>query len=147
VLRGAAQPNELDPGLDSGDHIHPNDTGYSRMANAVDLAGLRGSLCATAARAAARLRVSARVLAGGRLRVAGRLIAGPTPDCAGAHVTVRAVHARHTVLKRSFPLTGACRFAATRPVGARGAIEVRVAFAGSPTLLPAHARPVYVRSA
>jgi lysophospholipase L1-like esterase len=147
VLRGAVQPNELDPGLDSGDHIHPSDPGYTRMADAVDLASLRGSLCVTAARSAARLRVSARSLSGGRLRVAGRLIAGPSPDCAGAHVTVRAVHARHTVLKRTLPLTGACRFAATRPVGAHGAIEVRVGFAGSPTLLPTHARSVYVRAA
>jgi lysophospholipase L1-like esterase len=34
LLRDPDHPSRLAPGLDSGDHIHPNDEGYRRMANA-----------------------------------------------------------------------------------------------------------------
>jgi lysophospholipase L1-like esterase len=37
VLRDPAAPTKLRADLDSGDHIHPNDTGYSLMADAVPL--------------------------------------------------------------------------------------------------------------
>lgn len=37
VLRDPARPSRLLPAFDSGDHIHPNDTGYQAMADAVDL--------------------------------------------------------------------------------------------------------------
>ena len=37
VLRNPAAPTKLNPALDSGDHIHPNDTGYQAMAAAVPL--------------------------------------------------------------------------------------------------------------
>jgi lysophospholipase L1-like esterase len=37
VLRDPAQPDRLRPAFDSGDHLHPNDAGYSAMAGAVDL--------------------------------------------------------------------------------------------------------------
>lgn len=38
ALRDPAQPSRLQPALDSGDHIHPNDAGYRAMAQAVPLA-------------------------------------------------------------------------------------------------------------
>jgi lysophospholipase L1-like esterase len=37
ALRDPAQPDRLRPAFDSGDHLHPNDAGYSAMAAAVDL--------------------------------------------------------------------------------------------------------------
>jgi lysophospholipase L1-like esterase len=41
ALQGAADPLALEPSLDSGDHLHPNDAGYAAMANAVDLTKLQ----------------------------------------------------------------------------------------------------------
>lgn len=38
ALRDPAQPRRMQPGLDSGDHIHPNDAGYRAMASAIPLA-------------------------------------------------------------------------------------------------------------
>ena len=146
AARGQAQPNELDPAADSGDHLHPNDAGYERMADAVDLADLPGSPCAAAT--STRLVVRAGAPAVGRLRVSGSLIAAVAPagGCGGGHVTVRALHAGRTVLKRNLALTAACHFAAIRPLAARGRIEVRVGFAGSPTLLATRAKTVFVRA-
>jgi lysophospholipase L1-like esterase len=37
VTRDPAHPTRLLPAYDSGDHLHPNDTGYKAMADAVDL--------------------------------------------------------------------------------------------------------------
>ena len=37
AMRDPARPARLRPAYDSGDHIHPNDTGYQAMANAVPL--------------------------------------------------------------------------------------------------------------
>ncbi|MCA1689879.1 MAG: GDSL-type esterase/lipase family protein, partial [Actinobacteria bacterium] len=42
ALRSATLPNELNPQFDSGDHVHPSYLGYSRMADTIDLASLRG---------------------------------------------------------------------------------------------------------
>jgi len=42
VLRDPANPARLDPALDSGDHLHPGDLGYRRMAEAIDLQALLG---------------------------------------------------------------------------------------------------------
>ena len=36
-------PAQLSPAYDSGDHLHPNDTGYHAMADAVNLAALAGT--------------------------------------------------------------------------------------------------------
>jgi len=41
ALRSADDPLRLDPLLDSGDHLHPNDAGYAAMADAVDLQELQ----------------------------------------------------------------------------------------------------------
>ena len=41
AMRDPADPLRLNPGYDSGDHLHPNDAGYQAMADAVDLAMLR----------------------------------------------------------------------------------------------------------
>jgi len=41
ALRDPSQPTRLNPGYDSGDHLHPNDTGYRVMAQQVDLRLLR----------------------------------------------------------------------------------------------------------
>jgi lysophospholipase L1-like esterase len=40
VMRDPADPLRLNPGYDSGDHLHPNDAGYQAMANAINLAML-----------------------------------------------------------------------------------------------------------
>jgi lysophospholipase L1-like esterase len=37
AVRDPAQPNRYLPAYDSGDHLHPNDTGYQVMADAIDL--------------------------------------------------------------------------------------------------------------
>jgi len=37
ALRDPADPTRLLPVYDSGDHLHPSDAGYRRMADAVDL--------------------------------------------------------------------------------------------------------------
>jgi lysophospholipase L1-like esterase len=42
VTRDPANPQMFLPAYDSGDHLHPNDTGYQAMADAVDIASLRG---------------------------------------------------------------------------------------------------------
>jgi lysophospholipase L1-like esterase len=42
VLRDPSHPSRLDPALDSGDHLHPGDAGYRRMAEAIDLQALLG---------------------------------------------------------------------------------------------------------
>ncbi len=42
VLRDAAHPARLNAALDSGDHLHPGDAGYRRMAEAIDLRALLG---------------------------------------------------------------------------------------------------------
>jgi lysophospholipase L1-like esterase len=146
ALRGQAQPNVLDPSADSGDHLHPSDAGYSRMADAVDIASLRGAQCTPPA--ATRLVVRAATPSAGRLRVSGSLIsaAGRSGGCGGSHVTLRALHSGRTVLKRNLAVSSACHFAATKPLAARGRIEIRVGFAGSPTLLAAHAKTVFVRA-
>ena len=41
TTRDPANPLQLRPAYDSGDHIHPNDAGYEAMAQAVDLAWFR----------------------------------------------------------------------------------------------------------
>ena len=43
VLRDPSHPSRLDPALDSGDHLHPGDAGYRRMAEAVDVQSLLGA--------------------------------------------------------------------------------------------------------
>ena len=144
ALRGAAQPNELDPNLDSGDHIHPNDEGYRRMAAAVDLTQLAGARC-TQARIATTLHVRARGAAARRLRLTGALATAAPADCTGLRLTVRALRAGRTIFKRHLPLAASCRYAATESTPASGRIEVRVSFPGSPVLLSAHARPAYAR--
>ena len=146
ALRGTVQPNELDPSIDSGDHLHPSYLGYARMAAAVGLAALRGG--ARCGEASQRMRTTLHVRAvarsAGRLRLTGSLATGQPVDCAGVDIVVRALHAGHTVLKRRLRLTGACRFAATRTVGSRGRIEIRFGFPGSPTLLPSRARAIHL---
>ncbi len=42
LLRDPSHPSRLDPALDSGDHLHPGDAGYRRMAEAIDLQALLG---------------------------------------------------------------------------------------------------------
>ena len=41
ALRDPADPTRLLPKFDSGDHLHPNDAGYEKMAGAVDLKSFR----------------------------------------------------------------------------------------------------------
>jgi len=38
VTRDAANPKQLNPPFNNGDHLHPNDAGYKAMADAIDLA-------------------------------------------------------------------------------------------------------------
>ncbi|MEV0962143.1 MULTISPECIES: SGNH/GDSL hydrolase family protein [unclassified Streptomyces] len=42
ALRDPYAPERLHPAYDSGDHLHPNDAGYERMARSVDLSVLTG---------------------------------------------------------------------------------------------------------
>ncbi|MGI8802404.1 MAG: GDSL-type esterase/lipase family protein [Solirubrobacteraceae bacterium] len=147
ALRGRAQPNVLDPAFDSGDHVHPSDAGYSRMADAVDLAALRGVRCAPApASIATRLHIRARAHTAGRVHLSGTLRPATPTACTGARLTVRAVHAGRTILRRSVPVTPACHVGRTLRLGARGEIEIRVSFAGSPPLLPTRARSIFLRA-
>jgi len=37
VTRDPAHPQQMLPAYDSGDHLHPNDTGYAAMGNAVPI--------------------------------------------------------------------------------------------------------------
>jgi lysophospholipase L1-like esterase len=147
ALRGRGQPNVLDPALDSGDHVHPNDAGYGQMADAVDLATLRGTGCPPAPpRVATVLRIHARAEPAGRLRVSGSVRAARPIACTGGAVIVRALHAGRTILKRRLRVTTRCRVARTLPIAARGRIEIRVSFAGSPTLLPTQTRSIFLRA-
>jgi lysophospholipase L1-like esterase len=147
ALRGTAQPNVLDPALDSGDHVHPNYAGYARMADAVDVTRLRGTACAPAPpRAATELRVRARAQAAGRLRVTGTVRTARPAACTGGAVVVRALHSARTVLERRLRMSIRCRVAGTLRIGARGRIEIRVSFGGSATLLPARARSIFLRA-
>jgi lysophospholipase L1-like esterase len=41
VMGGPTDPLAINPALDSGDHLHPNDAGYAAMAAAVDLSKLQ----------------------------------------------------------------------------------------------------------
>jgi lysophospholipase L1-like esterase len=41
AVRDSSHPTRLKPGFDSGDHLHPNDTGYEAMARSIDLAFFR----------------------------------------------------------------------------------------------------------
>jgi lysophospholipase L1-like esterase len=41
AVRDPASPLQLLPAYDSGDHLHPNDTGYQAMAGAINLAIFR----------------------------------------------------------------------------------------------------------
>ncbi|MCW2947389.1 MAG: hypothetical protein JWR24_4106 [Actinoallomurus sp.] len=43
ATRDPADPQMFLPAYDSGDHLHPNDTGYQAMADAVDIASLTGT--------------------------------------------------------------------------------------------------------
>lgn len=43
VLRDPADPAQLAPALDSGDHLHPGDAGYRRMAESIDVRALLGT--------------------------------------------------------------------------------------------------------
>jgi lysophospholipase L1-like esterase len=43
VLRDPADPEQLAPAFDSGDHLHPGDAGYRRMAESIDLRALLGT--------------------------------------------------------------------------------------------------------
>lgn len=41
IMQSPADPLVMNPAYDSGDHLHPNDTGYGAMAAAIDLAKLQ----------------------------------------------------------------------------------------------------------
>ncbi|MFF2654043.1 SGNH/GDSL hydrolase family protein [Streptomyces sp. NPDC058045] len=45
-LRDPYNPRKLRPDFDSGDHLHPSDRGFRRMADAVDLTSLKGATSA-----------------------------------------------------------------------------------------------------
>ncbi|MEU3659625.1 SGNH/GDSL hydrolase family protein [Streptomyces sp. NPDC032940] len=47
ALRDPYAPRRLAPEYDSGDHLHPSDNGYARMATALDLTDLRATTPAT----------------------------------------------------------------------------------------------------
>ena len=40
VLRDPARPQRLQAAFDSGDHLHPGDAGYRRMADAIDIGAI-----------------------------------------------------------------------------------------------------------
>ena len=46
ALRDPAAPLRLRPSYDSGDHLHPSDSGYHAMAAALNLQYLKGSAAA-----------------------------------------------------------------------------------------------------
>ena len=41
AVASSSDPQVMNPGYDSGDHLHPNDAGYQAMANAINLSQLR----------------------------------------------------------------------------------------------------------
>ncbi len=148
AVRAAAQPNELDPSLDSSDHVHPNDLGYRRMADAVDLASLGVSTCAESGVAQpSALHVHARAGGRGALSLTGSLTAAGPADCTGGVVSLRLLRAGRPILARRLRLTAGCRFSATERVTGSGRVEIRAVFAGSGALRPSRTRPVYVRLA
>ncbi len=42
-MRDPANPDQLLPAYDSGDHLHPNDARYQAMADAIDLTLFRAA--------------------------------------------------------------------------------------------------------
>ncbi len=146
AIRAAAQPNELDPRLDSGDHVHPNHLGYSRMADAVDLASLGTPTCAEAGVAQpSTLHLHARAAGRGSLGLSGSLTAAGPADCAGSVVSFQVLRAGRPILARRLGLTAGCRFAGTERVSGSGRVEIRATFAGSGALRPSRAPAAYVR--
>lgn len=108
ALRDPADPARLQDRYDSGDHLHPNLAGYQAMADAVDLALLRGADCEPCRRRSAEVRVPRRYRAGMRDatvradgRVAGRI--RRARDAVRIHLTRRrgsTVHVRMRVRMR-----------------------------------------------
>jgi lysophospholipase L1-like esterase len=43
ALRDPYNPRKLQPAYDSGDHLHPSDSGFRRMADTFNLTTLKGS--------------------------------------------------------------------------------------------------------
>jgi hypothetical protein len=146
AVRGTAQPNELDPSLDSSDHVHPNDLGYRRMADAVELTSLGVAACVESRVAQpSSLHLRARTGGRGRLSVTGSLTAAGPADCTGSAVGLRVLRAGRTVLTRRLRLSAGCRYAGTERVAGSGRVEIRAVFAGSGALRPARAQPAYIR--
>jgi lysophospholipase L1-like esterase len=149
ALRDPANPHNLLPSYDSGDHVHPSNAGYKAMSSAVDPALIRGTHCGgraakTKVPTTLRFHVSSH-LAGG-VRLNGRLyVAAPSAQCVGGHVTVSAVSGRRTLVRRVVRLYQHCAFAATLGFPAGLAIDIKATYAGNTLLASSHAKTLHVR--
>ncbi len=147
ALRSDTNVNELNPGFDSGDHVHPSYSGYDKMAETVSLSQFQGAgpCIPPGPPQATKLKLRAGGRPGHSLRVTGSLTTALPANCSGAYVTVRALRGGRSLLKRNLPLTATCTFAKTIALHAKGRIAVRVGFAGRPSLRASNAGPVYAR--
>lgn len=150
ALRDPANPSQLLPKYDSGDHVHPSNAGYRAMSSAVDPALIRGTRCG--GRAAGnkvpttlRFHVASR-LAGG-VRLNGRLyVSAPSSDCIGGHVTLSEMSGTRTVTRRVARLYQHCAFAATLAVPAGRTVTIEARYGGTALLGPARAKPLDVHA-
>ncbi len=142
ALRDPASPSQLLAKYDSGDHVHPSNLGYRAMSSAVDPALIRGTRCggrAAGNKVPTTLRVHVSSRSAGGVRLNGRLyVAAPSADCVGGHVTLSAVSAGRTLVRRIARLYQHCAFAATLALPGGRAVDVVATYGGTALLGPSH---------
>jgi len=148
ALRDPANPTQLLPKYDSGDHVHPSNTGYRAMSSAVDPALIRGTHCggrAAGNKVPTTLRVHVSSRSRGGVRLNGRLyVSAPSADCVGGHVALSEVSGGRTLVRRTARLYQHCAFAATLAVPAGHAVDVVVRYGGNALLGASHAKPLHI---
>jgi lysophospholipase L1-like esterase len=148
ALRDPANPSQLRPSYDSGDHVHPSNAGYEAMSSAVDPALIRGTNCggrAASNRVPTSLRFHVASHTGGAVRLKGRLYAStPSADCIGGHVTLTALAGKRTLVRKVARLYQHCAFAVTVGVPVGQTVELEARYAGNALLGATHAKTLRV---
>lgn len=149
ALRDPANPHQLLPAYDSGDHVHPSSAGYKAMSAAIDPALIRGTSCggrAAKSKVPTTLRFHVASHSARGVRLNGRLyVAAPSAECVGGHITVTEVSGGRTLVRRVARLYQHCAFAATLAVPAGLTVDVKATYPGNNLLGSSHAKALHVR--